>query len=320
MTLLRDSPADFGALIGSAAHDTGLDTAFIEKDYWVTELLRSLTKPISIQPEAPLLDVVVFKGGTSLSKAYGLIERFSEDVDILVVPPQDAGTGVIDRLLKTLVARASEDLGIEERLQTSTRGVKRNVTYDYPALHRSTALNPTLLLEMGIRGGATPSRTVSIESYVGQLAGRLAADLEAEDLAPVSTRVLSPERTLVEKLQLVHTAASLAGQNPEGILRIGRHLYDIYQLIDSDDVMAALSEVEGGVPELAAEIHRRSLNAGYSSVPRPDSGYAASAAITEPKLRPVLKEAYSEIEPLLWGQLPDFGVVIETIKENAAQL
>jgi Nucleotidyl transferase AbiEii toxin, Type IV TA system len=78
MTLFGDEDG-FDVAIGRAAGALGdLDPSFVEKDYWVTQVLRVL------QTEYP--GDFFFKGGTSLSKGYDIIERFSEDVDILVVP------------------------------------------------------------------------------------------------------------------------------------------------------------------------------------------------------------------------------------------
>ncbi len=87
MTLLRDSPDDLLALCGAAADSLGIpEPAFVEKDFWVVELLRSVVRPLDLEPvnNIPCSATVRFKGGTSLSKAFGLIKRFSEDVDILV--------------------------------------------------------------------------------------------------------------------------------------------------------------------------------------------------------------------------------------------
>lgn len=80
MALLRDQE-DLVALCGAAGEIIGVPASVIEKDYWVTQALRAL------QLAHP--GEFIFKGGTSLSKAYGLIERFSEDIDLLVVAPQE---------------------------------------------------------------------------------------------------------------------------------------------------------------------------------------------------------------------------------------
>jgi predicted nucleotidyltransferase component of viral defense system len=87
----------------------GLPLADVEKDVWVVELLRSIARPV----EDGLL---IFKGGTSLSKAYGIIERFSEDVDVLVAPTEGLGAGRRDRMLKAVAARAADDLRLAGQL------------------------------------------------------------------------------------------------------------------------------------------------------------------------------------------------------------
>jgi predicted nucleotidyltransferase component of viral defense system len=116
---LRDTPAEFEALRDSTSERLGVDRGAVEKDFWATEVLRS----------ACSLDVgvegVVFKGGTSLSKAFGLIERFSEDVDLLVVT---AATGnALKRALRGVAERVrpisvSSATGNARAAGTSTLG------------------------------------------------------------------------------------------------------------------------------------------------------------------------------------------------------
>ncbi|GEM_PF-2537426 len=78
-TFLRDDRNAFHALPDTTADRYGVDPGAAEKDYWATEVLRHATQPLDG------VDFFVFKGGTSLSKAYGTIERFSEDIDLLVI-------------------------------------------------------------------------------------------------------------------------------------------------------------------------------------------------------------------------------------------
>lgn len=68
----------FGETIRAASHQTGIKDEFVEKDYWITLVLHQLSK-------SKYAEQTVFKGGTSLSKGYGLINRFSEDVDIAII-------------------------------------------------------------------------------------------------------------------------------------------------------------------------------------------------------------------------------------------
>ena len=100
----RDAVA---ALAQQLADQTGIPASHIEKDFWVTEVLRGAISAAT----ADNIEIV-FKGGTSLSKAFGLIHRFSEDVDILVVLPGSIGTGAADTKLKALVRGADVTTGL----------------------------------------------------------------------------------------------------------------------------------------------------------------------------------------------------------------
>ncbi len=104
---LAADPAGVSVVAAQVADETGIPAAHVEKDFWVTEVLRGV---VASATEAQV--VVVFKGGTSLSKAYRLIERFSEDVDVLVVLPDDATKGKRDGILKTLVDGAAAATGL----------------------------------------------------------------------------------------------------------------------------------------------------------------------------------------------------------------
>jgi predicted nucleotidyltransferase component of viral defense system len=97
-------------------------------------LLRAVSRGTSVNgPDgSPAIVQVVFKGGTSLSRVYHLTNRFSEDVDLLVLFPDASGAGTKDRALKQVAAAAQEHLGLPDDrcvLETSTKGVKRNVEF-----------------------------------------------------------------------------------------------------------------------------------------------------------------------------------------------
>ena len=92
MANYRDRP-DFAATNDAAAERLGISAAIVEKDYWVTQALRILARDFA--------EDFIFKGGTSLSKGYRLVERFSEDIDVLVLPG-DRSRGANDRLMKEM--------------------------------------------------------------------------------------------------------------------------------------------------------------------------------------------------------------------------
>ena len=135
LPLLREDQDALSVLVRRAADHLGILDTFVEKDFWVTELLRAVAPGWVIDGQHVS---AVFKGGTSLSRVYRLTERFSEDVDILLVYPDDLSPGPRDQALKGIAERARTHLGldIDQAVSSSaTRGVKRNVSYYYP-LHQ----------------------------------------------------------------------------------------------------------------------------------------------------------------------------------------
>lgn len=123
--------SDLNAM-GTAAtrvHDvSGIPTSHIEKDYWVTETLRSVAAHSTAESTT-----IVFKGGTSLSKAHRLISRFSEDIDLLVITPTES-KGAADRCLRAIASAVETAIDVEGEVdpQSATKGQKRTVTFNYP--------------------------------------------------------------------------------------------------------------------------------------------------------------------------------------------
>ncbi|MGH9022854.1 MAG: nucleotidyl transferase AbiEii/AbiGii toxin family protein, partial [Acidimicrobiia bacterium] len=129
--LLRSDLDELDVYVTRIATATGIPAAHIEKDYWVTEVLRGIAAA-SRQTGCS----IVFKGGTSLSKAHHLIQRFSEDVDLIAVLPA-GGDRAKDATLKAFIAGAAEATGLASDTDqgVTTRGVKRSAVLAYPAVH-----------------------------------------------------------------------------------------------------------------------------------------------------------------------------------------
>jgi hypothetical protein len=324
MTLLRDSPDDLFALCGAAADSLGIpEPAFVEKDFWVVELLRSVAKPLDLEPVTNIAcsAAVTFKGGTSLSKAFGLIKRFSEDVDILV-ECEGFGTGTREkRVLRPICERAREDLGLPSEqvawLPYKT-GFTRNADYLVPSRLDSSAIRPGVRLEMGIRGGTMPGTQFrSITSYIADyiMASGIKADFE--ELVPVGIDVIAPVRTLAEKLALLHDAGRQAAQgNSKSVGKAGRHFYDVHQLLKSQDVIAALAIPGQTMDILAADVDAKSDEFGWSYTPRPADGYAASLVFNPVSdVRDMAEHAYSQALGLVWRERTTFDQILAAVAE-----
>ncbi|MGL4368783.1 MAG: nucleotidyl transferase AbiEii/AbiGii toxin family protein, partial [Spirochaetota bacterium] len=126
---------DFPVLINRTSAFFNIPEFFIEKDYWVTFVLRNLSL-------SKYASQVVFKGGTSLSKAYNCIDRFSEDIDLALKEPE-----LGDSKRKTLMKQIEDSvtLGltcVEDYPGIEKRGRNRKTFYGYPHIHDALSFSP----------------------------------------------------------------------------------------------------------------------------------------------------------------------------------
>ena len=329
MSLLRDEPDSLDALVAATGDSLRIDQAFVEKDFWVIEVLRAATSPVQVTArDGNSYDVeTVFKGGTSLSRAYGLIERFSEDVDLLVsFPDVDPSIRARDNTLKAIRDAVSAHLGIEFIAGPATTGLKRNVRYSYPSRQDSTAVTQGILLEMGSRGGAHPTTQHNLRSLIADHAiNNLGEDEHVwDEFEAVTVSVLAPERTLLEKLALLHDAASRYPDEEARLrlLKVGRHLYDVHRLLSSEDVLTALrTHGQDGVAALWADIDDHSRDAGFNFTPVPVNGFASSPLLdAAASCQAVARVGYASAMELVYGTQPSFDACMETIRTNAELL
>ena len=318
MPLLRHQE-DLQALCGVAAELLGVPAGVVEKDYWVAQALRAL--------QAEHRDEFIFKGGTSLSKAYGLIERFSEDIDILVRGRDGEATHARYKRIRSMVADAAAavgDPGTRDNLSAERTGLHRKELLRYgPASNAPTVMLPHIRLDIGVAGGIEPHGARQIGTLVGDvLADQRGTELTAfNDLAPFEVPVLHPGRTLVEKLLLVHTAATRSTDSVSELprFRAGRHFYDIYCLLGHEESCTLLADRRafGRVLEDAARVSTEH----YGGVePRPDSGFAASEAFCaqEPLRGALALEYQATMDVFYFGTdpYPPFDVVCERVEER----
>lgn len=307
---LRDSPAEFEALRDSASERLGVASGAIEKDYWATEVLRSACA------HNHGVDAVVFKGGTSLSKAYHLIERFSEDIDLLVVT--DTSGKVLKRTLRAIAEAVTGDTGVAHGREREGRGYL-NARFEYTAEQDAPFLTSGVLLEMGSRGGPTPNEVQTVRSLMSDAAAEIdpSALDEFVDLASFEVTVLAPERTLAEKLAFLHHRATVG--DLDALRRGSRHLYDVAALVRSERVRQALAD--GAMANLMTDVDERSRLAGWPFTPRPDAGFATSTAFNPTtEILDAFRRGFVDLSDLVWGELPAVDDAIESVLAHAAYL
>lgn len=239
---LSDNPHDFGAAVQQVSTELGIGESLVEKDHWVSEVLRAV--------EAAAPGAVVFKGGTSLEKLR-LINRFSEDLDLLVVADYPSKNAA-QRGLKNLCQAAAAAIPGATPTKVGGGGVHprwlhRAVSLSLPSPSTapdSLAAPDTVLLELGQAGGRNPASRRLVTSLLSRHAGLLGiADNEFDDIGAFEVTVLHPGRTLIEKLLRVNNFA-LDEQRRAGIhgwSRIGRQFYDLWALLGDDEVHELLA-------------------------------------------------------------------------------
>ncbi len=308
--LLRDDLDEFEVYVSRVAALTGIPADHIEKDFWVTEVLRGVTTA-----SRNVGCSIVFKGGTSLSKAHRLIQRFSEDVDLIAVLPA-GGKGSRDATLKAFMAGAAAATGIEPIVDGSstTKGEKRSAIVHYPTTKVPGVLRPGVLIEIGTRGGALPQRRLAVQSLIVEHAESVELPIDFDEATPVSILVLDPVRTLVDKLVLLHHAASEGDDVRKEAT--ARHYYDIDRLLRDDTVVAQLSDLP--VDVLAREVCQHSRAAGMPTADRPSGGFAQSPA-WDPATSTVARYVYESVvlRNLVWPGAPrsTFDDCCDRVKE-----
>ena len=316
MSRFRDS-GEFGPTIDAAAEQLRISSTAIEKDYWATQVLHVLRRDFA--------EDFVFKGGTSLSKGYGILERFSDDLDILILRG-NRSKGATDRLMKTIAeAAAAAAEGQAERYGGSETGVHRAYRVSYPATYRPTdAVATSVLLEMGVRGGPNPHERVPIGSLLGNTLEAAGTDLgQYDDLQLFEVAVLHPGRTLLEKLYGIHDLARRLAANAldaDRLRRNGRHFYDVYQLLGHARVLELLADrtQAGQIMVSIEETSKQEFNA--SGELRPDDGFAASPAFDRSSdVSHQMQGAYEAIMPVLYfgtEPLPTWDEICERVQDQ----
>lgn len=321
MALFRDEPG-FGDAIAIASRDLGLHAQFIEKDYWVTQTLRVLNDEFSGH--------FTFKGGTSLSKGYGLIERFSEDIDILVVADAGLSNKQRDEKLLRMSQSVSEKLGLtlqkdEEpgRGKSASRADLLTYVPQAPQVIETGLAENGVLLETGFTGAEEPAEMVEITALLWQPLG-IGQD-QYDDALPFQVRALDPARTCLEKIcGMHHLATTMLGQPDMDTPRVGRHYWDIDRLLRSSVVRKKLQDREA-FDDLVVDVEKISQRHFGGCTPRPKGGFAKSPAFDPPEeIRGRLEALYDAAAILLptttEAKWPSFGGLLQRISSNAELL
>lgn len=310
MSFVHDDP-EFLALLTQVSAETGIATALVEKDYWISHSLWALH-------ETRL--AIWFKGGTSLSKGFGIIERFSEDLDLMIerggvttlpevtnwastnkgptaqrrvfyegLPAAFAIPGVsveVDQQRQDKYARAADYIG------------------RYPGAHvgSPSATSPFVRFEVG-RARVVPFALMPLTSFVHDHLARLGMSDDYVDNRPRAVRCVHPTVTLLEKLDALSRRYNREVIEADGFVR---HYEDAARIIRALD---RLPPTETSALALAEDMLAEK---GIAAMPRGDD---PSLMLDDREKRASVERSYIKIAPMFWGSRIPLDQACATIRE-----
>jgi hypothetical protein len=237
---------DFDQLLAVVANERALDPMLVEKDYWIMHSLWGL------QAQGFVFEL---KGGTSLSKGFGVIHRFSEDIDIRIEPPSDMDvkTGRNQDKPAHINSRRAYYDQLSKRIRIpGIESVERDTLFDdekmrsagirlvySPRAATVAGLKDGILLELGFDDTA-PNRPVTISSWALDFA--MSLGVEVFDNRAIDVLCYAPTHTFVEKLQTISTKYRRLAEAQKFPGNFLRHYYDVYCLLDLPEVQAFMEE------------------------------------------------------------------------------
>lgn len=236
---LHEYQDDFKDLILATSQALGIREIYIEKDYWVTLALKNLAN-------SKYVDVTVFKGGTSLSKALHVIERFSEDIDLALVPNEDLSGNQIKKLITNIQKTVAGSLPEIEIDGLTSKGSKfRKTVHAYKRVTRYDnygQASDKILIEVNSFANPSPYNRQVVSSYISEFLKEkgLSEDIEKFGLEEFEINVLDIRRTFVEKVLGLIRASYFESPSDELQKKI-RHIYDLERIINKEEMTEFLS-------------------------------------------------------------------------------
>jgi Nucleotidyl transferase AbiEii toxin, Type IV TA system len=317
--------SDRAALFTQTAARMGSTPAVAEKDFWVTWVL------FRVFSDAQLRQQLMFKGGTSLSKAYGLIERFSEDIDLVLdwqlLGATANGASSSDSPAAPLsnTAQAKHAAALHTKAQafiandllprmaqllapvcqvTLEANDANVINVAYPASFANAYLRPEVRLEIGALAAWSPHEWRSVRSYA---AGQLPQVFERLG-APVAVDVpvISAQRTFWEKATILHAEAQRTGEPP---LRYSRHYYDLACMAQSPMCNSAVMDVAllAQVVAFKTQFYPRAWARYDLAVPRTLQLLPTGAVLL------AMRKDYQAMQDMIFGAVPSFDEILATL-------
>lgn len=308
---LHENKTLFRQAVQFTADQMKIPAIYVEKDYWVTYVLFTIFNN-------EVGKDTVFKGGTALSKCYQMIERFSEDIDLVVLRKEGETDSKLKSKLKivsTVVDTVLPEVTIEGI--THKMGMNRKTAHTYKKEFKGDygQVRDVIILESTWLGYYEPYTTRNIISFVGQmmLDNHQISIAEENGLLPFGLLVLEPIRTICEKIMSLVRFSY--GENPiDDLKKKIRHTYDLYQLLTQEEFLKFFQST--AFDEMLLKVAHDDVisfrNNNQWLVHHPNE------ALIFKDLDNVwieLKTTYNgDFKNLVYGKLPKEEVILETLK------
>ncbi|ADB38005.1 nucleotidyl transferase AbiEii/AbiGii toxin family protein [Spirosoma linguale] len=225
---LHENKTLFRQAVQFTADQMQIAAIYVEKDYWVTYALYTIFNH-------PIGNDTVFKGGTALSKCFSMIERFSEDIDLVVLRRDQESNNKLTTKIRTIsdvVSTALPEIQIEGL--THKMGMNRKTAHSFNKEFTGAygQIRDAIVVEATWLGYFEPYTTRMLNSFVGQmmLSNDQASIAKEYDLLPFAVRVLEPIRTVCEKIMSL-VRFSYSDDPINDLKKKIRHTYDLHQLL-----------------------------------------------------------------------------------------
>lgn len=331
-TIIGASAGDRRGLFLTAAIRIGTAVQNVEKDFWGCWVLDALFN--GLEPGGPRL---LFKGGTSLSKAFGLISRFSEDIDVTVFR-DDLGQGVniaeldgisgkqrrirLNRireacqqyvngpLIAELTGLAAIHVGEGRfRLEKDPDDPDgQTLLFWYPTVTESAAyIRSAVKIELGAKSALDPNISAVVRPYVAE-------DTSGLDLAVGNITTVRPERTLWDKIAILHGLRqwhARRGELRHGGQRVSRHYYDVYRIAQTTGAHAWLADRALG----ADCVRHARLFFGSRDLGLNQATPGSFSLVPGPDMCVALEQDYTAMAGMIFGAAPSLDHVLATITD-----
>ncbi|CAA0096348.1 Uncharacterised protein [BD1-7 clade bacterium] len=302
-------------LFTETANAMGVTAAAAEKDFWICWVL------LHVFEHAPFNQYLRFKGGTSLSKCYGAIARFSEDIDLILDWTQLTQVNLVDARSKTQQDKLNQSINAQAKVfiaesllpeLTVLMGDTCSLSVDaddphtinivYPKAFESAYLRPQVRLEIGPLAAMLPMAQCGVKPYAAEYFPVVF------DQPQVVVPTITAVRTFWEKLTILHAEAH---RPPDKALpaRYARHYYDVFKLIVCGVAGEALAATD-----LLAEVVAFKQRFYPSAWANYDGATLASLALLpSDHHRDALRVDYANMQEMLFGEKPDFDEMMKTL-------